>query len=118
MRVKRRRNIDHIIPYWAGILMVSHLDARGVDLIGSIAVVGSCPDCNSKRQVRKNPSQLVNEAMANVELVRLQRLFVERVLIDADVDPVNDGRRFLKALGLLRSLLTTGRLAEPFSDAV
>jgi len=105
IRYKRPRALDHIVPYWLGLLIAPYLKARAVELIGYIAVVASCPSCNSMRQVARPSTQLLSAPVVNQTIASMQRLFADRILIDPDVDPVTDQYLFTIALGKMRKHL-------------
>jgi len=105
IRYKRPRALDHILPYWLGILIAPYLNERAVQLIGSIAVVASCPPCNSMRHVARPESQLLSKPVIDQSIASMQRLFANRILIDSDVDPVVDSYLFTLALKKMRAHL-------------
>jgi hypothetical protein len=105
-RPQRRKNpraIDHICPRWIARRLLPVLDPREIALVGHIAVVASCPPCNGKRQIATD--QLLSAPVANVAIGAMQRLFATRILIDADVDPVEDTARFTRVLRDVRNIL-------------
>ncbi|HTV93785.1 MAG TPA: hypothetical protein VMG98_13800 [Verrucomicrobiae bacterium] len=100
------REVDHIFFYWAGLRLKADCDVRTLELIGRIAGVAACADCNRDRQLPPPEAQLLNEAAADEIVSGMLRLFTNHVLGDPDVDALRDTYRFLRVLAKLKSLLT------------